>query len=520
MAWAPESRMVLSTLRKQGVVAVQYRKQGCDVSLELLPDCIGAGSYTFEPYSHRDTKTASNVDELYAQFPLGAARLAGKLSGNRALRTDFVFVGMGTLPAGTIYQQSDLKGPGCDRATHVIRRIYLGGFAMEAGEERVLQAQGNVFLAGAGATHQAGSERITFEGTPEACQRALQTGHEEPLCSVPVKIGLLSIEGAGKSVCPEGTRWNGHHCEQKSYCPAGSTWDGTRCMRAAATAPAATAPAATAPAATAPAATAPAATTTTSGRGPAMARIPGGEFWMGSNDGGANERDAHRVSVAAFELDVTEVTVAQYGACVTAGDCAPQSSVNSPWYDQNGGAAKWSAETCIYGEAGRDNHPMNCVDWENAGAFCRWAGKRLPTEEEWEYVARGTDGRTYPWGNEAPTAARLNACGSECASFIRTTLGLSWLSMYPMADSWPTTAPVASYAPTLWGLYDLAGNVWEWTETQYCDSYKPGANCNNSRVVRGGGWLDGVPSDVRAAFRFGFDPSYRFVSLGFRCARP
>ncbi|MBI4706179.1 MAG: SUMF1/EgtB/PvdO family nonheme iron enzyme, partial [Deltaproteobacteria bacterium] len=115
----------------------------------------------------------------------------------------------------------------------------------------------------------------------------------------------------------------------------------------------------------------------------AMVSIPPGTFEMGSNDGGGDEKPVHSVTVAAFEMDPTEVTVAQYRKCVSDGGCSEPSG-------------------CNWEESGRDDHPVNCVDWQQAGAYCAWAGKRLPWEEEWEYAARGTDGRIYPWGNGAP----------------------------------------------------------------------------------------------------------------------
>ncbi len=196
-----------------------------------------------------------------------------------------------------------------------------------------------------------------------------------------------------------------------------------------------------------------------------MARLPGGTYTMGETK--------KTVTVQPFLLDVTEVTVGAYAACVKAGECKAV----------NGGA--------------KSDHPVVNVDWNEAVAYCAWAGKRLPTEEEWEWAARGAEkGTTYPWGNEAP--------GSQ----------LCWggSGNDRKARGFDATCPVGSYprGDSPQGVKDLAGNVWEWTSTAYDAS---------SRVGRGGCWRDDVPDFVSAADRGGRAPGYRGNSLGFRCAR-
>jgi serine/threonine-protein kinase len=249
-----------------------------------------------------------------------------------------------------------------------------------------------------------------------------------------------------------------------------------------------------------------------------MLKIVGGTFSMGSNDGDADERPVHKVILGNFEVDETEVTVEQYRACARAGGCPPAPTTATP-SASDPQQRLWS-QFCNSARSGREKHPVNCVDWDQATQYCKWAEKRLPTEEEWEYAVRGTDGRTYSWGNDPPTPQLLNACGSECAEVGRS-LGVVWKALYPGNDGYPDTAPVASYASgrTPSGLYDMAGNVWEWTASQYCNSYAKGRKCTDSRVVRGGGWLNIFPGTVRAAKRLSDVPSRRSILLGFRCVR-
>ncbi len=212
--------------------------------------------------------------------------------------------------------------------------------------------------------------------------------------------------------------------------------------------------------------------------------IPRGSFWMGSPDGHGeqDEHPAHWVTVGAFCMDRTEVTVGAYGQCVAADGCSAPAPVDG--------------ESCNWEVAGRENHPINCVDWGMAATYCRWAGGRLPTEAEWEYAARGTDGRAYPWGNDAPG-------GQLC---WRQSHSTCVVGSHPRGDS-------------PFGLHDMAGNVWEWTSEwygPYSEHGVPGSGLNH--VDRGGSWLVVDPSWVRASCRDGGGPSFRDGNLGFRCA--
>ncbi|TMQ25314.1 MAG: formylglycine-generating enzyme family protein, partial [Deltaproteobacteria bacterium] len=139
--------------------------------------------------------------------------------------------------------------------------------------------------------------------------------------------------------------------------------------------------------------------------------------------------------------------------------------------------------------------------------------------------ARGSDGRRYPWGDQPPTAQRLNACGTECVAMAARE-AIPWKALHDGDDGWPTTAPVGRFpdGASPFGVLDMAGNVWEWTADWYepypaaAETDPQGAPAGSSRVSRGGGWNNGADS-ARAADRDWFDPEVREAGLGFRCAR-
>jgi hypothetical protein len=229
-----------------------------------------------------------------------------------------------------------------------------------------------------------------------------------------------------------------------------------------------------------------------------MSAIPAGVFTTG-------DRRA-QVTIASYCLDQTEIAVGAYEGCVQAGACTAPNGYLVNDQSKNNRACNWS-------RPGAALHPVNCVDWNQAVSYCAWVQKRLPTEEEWEWAARSGDrGWTYPWGNDEPNAARINACGPECVTWSKRELGFDLHAMYAADDAWPTTAPVGTFTggANLWGVKDLAGNVSEWTSSAF-DAAK--------RVHRGGGWFNGDASAVRAATRAAEDASGRHIHVGFRCAR-
>ena len=212
-----------------------------------------------------------------------------------------------------------------------------------------------------------------------------------------------------------------------------------------------------------------------------MARIVGGTFWMGSADGEPDEQPRHRVTIDPFLLDIHEVTIAQYQ------DFARTTGYPPPAFS--------------FSDLDRPGDPVVGVSWMDAMSYARWAGKRLPTEAEWEFAARGgAQGHRYPTGDNLTTAM------ANYGSFGIT--------------------PVGSYPPASSGLFDLAGNVWEWCLDWYDPTYYAGSPdrapqgpaTGLRKVVRGGAWYNG-PEALRCANRYSALPGTRVLGIGFRCAR-
>lgn len=199
MAWDAGSRANLKTLAERGVVAVRYAAEGCNVELEVL-NCTGEETYAFSPYAATDTKIAKSTGDLRAELPVGAARLGGSVGGGRALRTDYMLAGVLSMPSLEAYPMAKLRGSGCERATHVVAKVYVGGFAMAAGESERISGSASLFsVGGAEASEERGVERLASEGRAEACQQAQRDGVLDPGCSVPLRIGLVAIAGRGST---------------------------------------------------------------------------------------------------------------------------------------------------------------------------------------------------------------------------------------------------------------------------------------------------------------------------------
>ena len=257
-----------------------------------------------------------------------------------------------------------------------------------------------------------------------------------------------------------------------------------------------------------------------------MVAIPGGSFFMGSDEGLALERPAHQVIVAPYCIDEFEVSVDRYKACSDAGRCK-RAGITNQWDDIGEKERKAFDPLCnVRDPVGRANHPINCVDWEMADKFCHEQAGRLPTEAEWEFAARGPDGRRYPWGDEEPAAGYLNACGRECVAWGAKN-GIEEKSMYDADDGFPNTAPVGSFpkGASRYGVQDVVGNVWEWVADWYGaygkeEQTEPkGPSTGDEKVIRGGAWNGSYASWVRPTFRYKDRPAKRSYGIGFRCAK-
>lgn len=225
-----------------------------------------------------------------------------------------------------------------------------------------------------------------------------------------------------------------------------------------------------------------------------MMLVPEGNFIMGSRDGigDDDEHPQHTVFLTAFWMDKTEVTNAMYSQCVHAGACTPPHVTKS------------STRGTYYGDPQYDDYPAVNVDWNQASSYCDWAGAQLPTEAEWEKAARGTDGRTYPWGE-----------GIDCSFANYYGCGLN--------DTVDVASLVKGSSP--YAIYGLAGNVSEWVADWYDPNYyvvspasnPSGPSSGQGRVLRGGSW-NHFPDKVSVSTRLANQPDVWDYAIGFRCA--
>jgi iron(II)-dependent oxidoreductase len=227
-----------------------------------------------------------------------------------------------------------------------------------------------------------------------------------------------------------------------------------------------------------------------------MIFVPAGTFWMGcniavDNQCAGDESPYHQVALGAFLLDKTEVTQSDFNACVSAEIC--------------------SKPTCLWNPATTGSAPVVCVDWSMANSYCVWKSKRLPTEAEWEYAARGADGRKFPWGNVA----------ASCSLAVYTVSGDVGCNT---GATWPVCSKTAGNSPL--GFCDMAGNVYEWVNDWYSATYyastpatnPPGPTTGTNRSIRGGSFMNGAV-DLRVSAREGSSATSIMQIIGFRCAK-
>ena len=250
-----------------------------------------------------------------------------------------------------------------------------------------------------------------------------------------------------------------------------------------------------------------------------MGLIPAGTFQMGSTTGDVDEVPVHTVELDVFYIDQHEVTNAKYQTFVAATGHPPPRGIGytavyellkndyEPWNDPG---------------FNHPDQPVTTVTWFDATAYCEWVGKRLPTEAEWEKAARGgLEGARYPWGDTEP--------GNTSANFADSQTEFEWRSP-DVNDGFLFTAPVGTFPPNGYGLFDMAGNVWEWCADWYSPTYysdvqdaenpprnPTGPDTGERRVLRGGTWYRAVHT-IRNAERVSDFPSNSLNVVGFRCA--
>jgi len=225
--------------------------------------------------------------------------------------------------------------------------------------------------------------------------------------------------------------------------------------------------------------------------------IPAGIFAMGSDDGGGPEKSLHMVHLDAYMIDDFPVTNDQFRQFVSETRYQTTAEVEHP-------QCSWKT----FADGCRGDHPVVFVSWIDADAYAHWAGKRLPTEAEWEKAARGLQGGVYPWGDSAPT--------DQC----------NWNQKFGPGKTVPTT-PAHQFPPNTYGIFDMAGNVWEWCSDWYSDDYyvvspheNPQGPANGTyKVRRGASWNVRESFRLRCANRGALPKESAHANIGFRCAR-
>ena len=234
-----------------------------------------------------------------------------------------------------------------------------------------------------------------------------------------------------------------------------------------------------------------------------MVLVPAGPFVMGRDDRAGIERPAHTVALDAYYIDQYEVANQWYAAFLN--EMGNQFEGLANWIEANDPDLHVRLIDGVWQvDPGYENYPMNEMTWYGARAFCEWRGAYLPTEAQWEKAARGTDGRTYPWGEEI-SCDLANYAGCVYAA-----------------------VPVDSYPEGVspYGVYNMAGNMMEWVADRYQESYYASSPADNPsgpetgdfRIIRGGSWINNS-GNLRTTHRYPKLPVLTYTSVGFRCAR-
>jgi len=428
--WPSPDRLELENKVAEGLVVVRY--VGCEMT--VLDRCSVPAMYRYHGATrYQDKVEMKDADDLYANLPVGAAKLEGKLQRSGRLTVDMNLVGRYEAERPSV-RAEELQGA-CDGATHFVYGVTVGAFDFYAGGQADVGGSAGIGNLGAGAHSQSERESLTKAGDTAACEKATPADKAPPAqCGALLRLEVVPLLGTPSAsnnvIAPVAAPVPAAPSSAASLsCPVG------------------------------------------------MASLPGGTFKLG---------DVNRTAdVTPFCMDTTEVTADAYADCVRAGHCSADHL--GEW--SSDGSKFTKDARCTYGSAGQGKHPINCVDWNQASAYCAAQKKRLPTEEEWEWAARGAgQARTYPWGDARPDE---QLCWSGGA---RKKDGTCEVGSYPAGD-----------APG--GIHDLAGNVWEWTGTSW----------DATHVYRGGSWHSEVTSHARAAERAGGPVPYRLDFVGFRC---
>jgi formylglycine-generating enzyme required for sulfatase activity len=441
LGWDPGARAKLVSIVDQGLAVVRYEQSGCDVALTVLGDCLSRKArYEYRAYLETQRKVAEDERSLYASFPIAVARLRASIAQGRGIRADYRMAGVQRIPIGTEFAANDLMGR-CEGATHVVSAVYRGVFAVGAATRDVLQADASLL----GGRLSSRIDVLDRAGDPAACGLG---GDLTPGCDVPLRLELTPIKDpaeAGKAA--------GAVAVDRTLPAAERVTDGRNCP-------------------------------------PHMAAIPPGTFFMGANVKTQRDGSIHRVTLSPYCLDLNEVTVGEYENCVKTGVCVAIET-----------DTRFTKE-CLKPYPHDLDRPRNCVAWEQARRYCEWAGKRLPTEAEWEYAARGGQRNLlFPWGNDRATPE--HACWNR------------------REDKRPCR--VGQFPAGSFGLKDMAGNVQEWVWDWFgAHSPQPaidpvGPAFGSRHVTKGGGYWDQNPRGLLAWGRN--DEAIARAYVGFRCAR-
>ena len=423
--WSSADRAELEARVQRGLVVVRYG--GCEMT--VLPRCHATeAAYRYIGLTRKvDRLAILNEDQLWANMPIGAAGLEGALKRSGELDVTMTIVGQYESSL-TELSEDDLEGH-CEGATHVLASLTVGAFELATGTRAQMGASAEVMGAGAGAERRAARATLSADGRVEACTLASREDERPPAeCGALIRVEALPLGRPRARVphCPGGSHWDGEQCVRERVvtrvsCPPGTHLEAAGCVPGEREGDEAGG----------------------ADRCPAdMVFVPAGSFALSGDASQAGTL----AEVGDLCIDRTEVTAGAYLECVDAGDCDKAGAKKGCWVTEltDPRTGHYVRVPTTAENSALHDHPINCITPQQAAAYCSWTGKRLPTEAEWEWAARGGPlGRRYTWGDAEP---RRQAC------WQRPRKG---------------TCEVGSRSGdrTAHGVLDMAGNVGEWTST-------------------------------------------------------